>query len=349
MKNIKIGKHIVPLWLVAILLISGIGIGALAYHAWNTLIIPLEVEEPLEILNYPSMLSLFPAETLEFNLTLRNHASANYSVTLDFSLDNATYQDNYVRFSDEIYIVVSGEQNLTAWVKVESYAPPVNASLTIDFRRDDYPYGLVGYWRLDEGRGNIAHDSSGYDNHGLISGGVLWVDGKFGKALQLGGGGNYVLVPHTSDLEFTGVHPFTLEAWIKPDSPQGQSSLAANVIDKYSNYGLVYDHGNSDARGVIFRSGGTWYHSGEVVISSGVWHHYVGVYDPPYLIVYLDGNEVARREVGSRGLDINSNNIVFGTNMQLTSQYNGIIDEVRIYRRALSAEEVEARFLDLLP
>src|SRR4030042_650298 len=99
------------------------------------------------------------------------------------------------------------------------------------------------------------------------------------KPFTWGGGGNYVVIPHTSDLEFPGVHPFTLEVWIKPDNPQGQSgALAANVVDKFSNYGLVFDHGNPDARGLVIRSGGTWYHSGEVVISSGVWHHYIGVY-----------------------------------------------------------------------
>ncbi len=202
--------------------------------------------------------------------------------------------------------------------------------------------GLVGYWKLDEGSGTVAHDSSGYDNDGTLFGSISWVNGKCGKALSFGGGGSYVLIPHSSDLEFAGVHPFTLEAWIKPDNPQGTSgSLAANIIDKFSNYGLVFDHGNPDARGVVIRSGGIWHHSGQVGISAGVWHHYVGVYDPPHLIAYLDGYEVARREVGYLTLDVNTNNLVFGTNMELTSQYNGVIDEIKIYSKALSAQEIQ--------
>lgn len=138
-RTIQIGKHIIPLWLIGTLLLSGIGVGVLANYIWTTVIIPLEVKEPLEILSYPSKLSLYPADTKEFNVTVMNHHSQNYTVILDFFLDNATYQDNYVTFGIETYTVVPYEQNLTAWLKVESYAPPINASLTIDFKR-------VGEW-----------------------------------------------------------------------------------------------------------------------------------------------------------------------------------------------------------
>jgi len=137
LKKIKIGKHLIPLWLIAVLLISGIGSGVLGYYLWKTLTIPLEVKEPLEILFYPSGLSLFPGETKEFNVTVENNASMNYSVILDFQLSNATYQANYATFSNEIYTVIPGQQNLTAWLMVASNAPPTTSSLTIEFRRTE--------------------------------------------------------------------------------------------------------------------------------------------------------------------------------------------------------------------
>ena len=180
-------------------------------HIWQTLIIPLEVKEPLEIVSYPTQLSLYPGETIEFNVTVRNHASINYSVVLDFSLDNATYQDNYVRFSNKIYIVVPGQQNLTAWLQVETYAPPVNALLIVDFKRGVYPSGLVGYWKLDKGSGRIAFDSSGNDNHGILMNDLMWVNGRYGKALSFDGIDDYVYI---SDSESLRVQSFTLGAWI---------------------------------------------------------------------------------------------------------------------------------------
>lgn len=343
MKSLKIGQFVFPAWAIALILISCIG-GALGYYLWRTLTVPIEVKEPIEILQYPSQLSLFPGERLDFNVTVLNHASINYSVVLNFTLSNTTYQESFVTFSSEMYTVVPSQQNLTAWVEVDASAPPMNLTLSIDFMRGVYPSGLVGYWKFDEGKGGIVFDKSGNDNNGLLIGNHTWIAGKFGKALWLHEEGSYVIVPDSSSLDFRGVHPFALTAWIKPDSPQGQTSLAANIIDKYSNYGLIYDHGNPDARGVVFRSGGSWHYSGEVEISTGVWHNYVGVYDPPYLIAYLDGNKVAEREVGLLNLDDNSNNVVFGTNMELTSQYFGAIDEVSIYNRALSAEEVTALY-----
>lgn len=137
MKVIKIGEHIIPLWLLAALLISVIGAAVFANYFGNRLVIPFEVREPIEILYYPSKLSFFSGETEEFNITVQNHASVNYSVVLDFHLSNTTYQDNYVTFSNEVYTVIPAQQNLTARLVVEPNAPPVNASLTIDLMSVD--------------------------------------------------------------------------------------------------------------------------------------------------------------------------------------------------------------------
>ncbi len=135
LKRIKLGQHVVPLWLIITLLLSGVFVAALADYLWTSVVIDLDVEEPLELLHYPDELSLYPGEIKEFNVTVMNYASVNYAVALDFSLDNLTYQENYVTFSDETYLVVPDEQNLTAWLQVEAVAPPIETSITIDFHR----------------------------------------------------------------------------------------------------------------------------------------------------------------------------------------------------------------------
>jgi len=181
-KIIKIGKHSIQIWLIIVPLISVIGAGVLAYHVWNTLIIPLTVKEPIEILNYPSELSFFPDETEEFNITVQNHASVNYSVILDFSLDNTTYQDNYVTFSNEIYTVISGQQNLTAWVRVKANAPPVNVSLTIDFMRiatifsDDFDDNVADGWTEHLGTWSVVDGEYRASVLGVIETGISTVD-----------------------------------------------------------------------------------------------------------------------------------------------------------------------------
>ena len=78
MRSIKIGELIIPLWLIIVLLISVIGVLVFAEYVRNRLIIPFEVKEPIEIMYYPSELSLFPGKTEEFNITVQNYASVNY-------------------------------------------------------------------------------------------------------------------------------------------------------------------------------------------------------------------------------------------------------------------------------
>lgn len=149
-----IGEHVIPLWLIAVLLISGIGVAVFASYVRDRLTMSFEVREPVQILYYPSELSLFPGMTAEFNITVQNHASVNYQVVLDFQLSNTTYQHNYVVFYNETYTVVPGQQNLTVCVVVQSYAPPVTASLTIDLMLA----GTMKFQTIDKGY------YSGYSN-----------------------------------------------------------------------------------------------------------------------------------------------------------------------------------------
>jgi len=93
------------------------------------------VKEPLEILQYPSEFSLFPGETVEFNVTLQNHATINYLVILDFQLSDIAYQRNYVKFSDETYNVMPGKNLLTAWASIEPCAQPAETDLIITLKR----------------------------------------------------------------------------------------------------------------------------------------------------------------------------------------------------------------------
>lgn len=139
MKTFKVGRHAIPLWFVALMFISLFG-SVFAYME-STHIVPLQVNEPIEIVDHPSQFSLYSGETINFNVTVNNHASLNYSVILDFQLSNTTYQTSYVAFSDRNYAVVPGIQDLAAWLRVTTDAPATNATVTIGVVRS-----LVGSW-----------------------------------------------------------------------------------------------------------------------------------------------------------------------------------------------------------
>ena len=89
------------------LLISVIALGNFA-AAFESITIPLEVKEPLEILDYPSGFSLYPGENVTFQITVENHASVTYFVEFDFLSNDTNYQERYVTFSEYNYTIAPG-------------------------------------------------------------------------------------------------------------------------------------------------------------------------------------------------------------------------------------------------
>jgi hypothetical protein len=125
------------------LLVAGIGIGVLANYIWPRVTVPFAVEEPIEILSYTTELNFYPGETKEFNVTVFNHATVSYNVTLNFQLNVPNYQARYVTFSDEVYLVTTGQHDVEAWASVRADAPAINCSLTVEIRRAAETHGIA--------------------------------------------------------------------------------------------------------------------------------------------------------------------------------------------------------------
>lgn len=364
MKKITIGKHIVPFWLVLVLLISVFG-SVLGYAVWTTLNIPFEVKEPIEVLNYPSQLSLYPGETSNFNITVENHASINYSVSLDFHLSNTTYQTNYTTFSTYIYTVIPGQQSLTAWVNVTSDAPAVVAQLTIDLSRGAYPSGLVGYWKLDEGSGTTTSDSSGNGNTGILMNGPQWVNGKYGKALDFNGVNNFVSIPDSPSLR---VQSFSLAAWIyMTERPYQHGSRHSAIINKMyfqisgtgtHGYKLQFDDPSSTNDNLVITIGDenaqrylvTYNSIDDLTLNQ--WHQVVGTWDGSRSSIYIDGQLKNSSSTEAYTIVHDDTTLALGTETTSGAKdvwFNGIIDEAMVFNRGLSAEEVMATYSSPLP
>jgi hypothetical protein len=324
----------------------------MGYIVWKTLNIPLEVKEPIDILNYPSQFSLYPGESLVFNITVENHASVNYTVTLDFSLNNVTYQNNFVNFSNEVYTVIPGQQNLAAWLSVVSDAPPINESLTIGFSRNAYLYsltnGLIGYWKFDEGSGNTTFDSSGNGNNGTLENNPTWVSGKYGTALDFDGIDDYVAIP---DLYSTSPSELTASAWI--NSPLTTTWWRGDSIIHYcrnGEFGLQLVYSGVICFGVKVASGvGAW--DVRWNPSPNEWHQVVGTWKKgDSLKLYVDGTLVNQTAANNEFL-FNANwlDAAIGSLYRSEAFFNGTIDEVIVYNRTLSADEVMALYISPLP
>ena len=124
--------------LLLTLLISTVTAGSFAAYAFQSMTVPLEVKDPLEILDYPSGFSLYPGETVTFEITIQKLASVTHFIELDFRLNDTEYQAKYVTFSNHNYSIPSGTQKLFAWLTVAPTAPPANLIITIE-RKTDTP------------------------------------------------------------------------------------------------------------------------------------------------------------------------------------------------------------------
>jgi hypothetical protein len=192
---------------------------------------------------------------------------------------------------------------------------------------------LVGWWKLDETQGTTARDSSRGAKHGELAGDAKWVEGKLGGALGSGGRSARVTTPLKVD-QSKKSRGVTLAAWVKPAG-----------ADKSERYVLSTDDGGSDWS--LLRRGGEWQvTSGEerrgtgFPVSVGRWQHVAAVFDPAAGTVrfYKNGAEAVIRELG---YDKSTGNVTIGGRTPAGAGcFEGAIDEVRVYRRALSADEV---------
>jgi hypothetical protein len=107
-----------------------------AYAVLQTPAGSVEVKEPLEVTAFDSNLSLYPGETLQFNVTVENYASVNYNAALIFSLNDSAYQQYFVTFSSKIYEVQPGTNTLDAWLSVANTAPAAQLMLTVNVTRE---------------------------------------------------------------------------------------------------------------------------------------------------------------------------------------------------------------------
>jgi hypothetical protein len=143
--------------------------------------INFQVKEPLEVLYQGQSFSLFPGESLEFNVTVENHASVSYNAILRFTLNETEYQEKCVTFSSYTYVVEPGRNILIAWLSVSSRAPADELELTITVSRD-----------LGPTENNVAPSLR------LFAAGTKWAAGNGTSALYINWYDNYC-AHHFSD------------------------------------------------------------------------------------------------------------------------------------------------------
>ncbi|RLE42288.1 hypothetical protein DRJ19_04440 [Candidatus Woesearchaeota archaeon] len=308
----------------------------------------------------------------EITITNVNGTLTDYQVLVELNSSNFNFSHAQENGSD-IRLVASDENLLSHWIEVWNSANQsakiwVNVSEVTEGTKIFMYYGnenasdasdanatfirvidgVVGAWHFDEGEGTIAHDTSGEENDGTLHDAnstnndgntpPQWVDGKFEKALEFDGTDDYVDIPSSNVFDVTEL---TVSYWMKTHTPiEPGGSEWTTIIKKksgdwYDEYrketGELYVrlHDTSDNTHTFITNKSSW---------SG-WNHVIWTFNGSKFRFYVNG--VLDKEIEDTfTLRTVAEGLYIGQINPETQAWNGTLDEIYIYNRTLSGEEI---------
>ncbi|MCZ7622073.1 MAG: hypothetical protein M5U24_06240 [Candidatus Kuenenia sp.] len=209
--------------------------------------------------------------------------------------------------------------------------------------------GLQAFYAFDDGSGTIATDTSGNNKNGTITG-AAWTTGKNGGALSFNGTSNYVSIPPLNHDEIS------VSAWFyrnSVDTAEPDTILGGWSWDKVEGYGLYFNQYSGSRDTIRFivtskTSGGTKTQKNatkDLVTSTGKWYHVAGTYNKTTgeQKLYVDGQLVDTQTHPAGNTIVPYTYASYMAIGALTFNYgnmDGKVDEVRVYNRALSDQEM---------
>jgi len=208
------------------------------------------------------------------------------------------------------------------------------------------PSGMISWWPGDDNANDIVDA-----NNGVLENGAFFAAGKVGSGFGFDGIDDMVRVPHNAN-QNPGAE-MTVDAWINPDViSHGQSIINKRTSSNLGDGGFTFETTHSpfgpnnglqfgigtDVSGVVVLI------TGANVITTDVFQHVAATYDGSMMRIYVDGVEVASTAASGNIKPITPD-LVIGRNSVIPSfDFDGIIDEVEFFNRALSTPEIQAIF-----
>ena len=197
--------------------------------------------------------------------------------------------------------------------------------------------GLVAAYSFNEGSGVQTHDSSGQNNTGTIAGATWTASGRYGAALSFNGTNAWVTVADANSLDLT--NGLTIEAWVNPTIGSGWRSVVMKETSGGLAYALYSANNSSRPEGYVHTSSDMGV-AGTSAVALNTWTHLALTYDGTTLRIYANG--VLVKSGSAPGLAATSASpLRIGGDSVWGEYFKGLIDEVRVYNRALSAAEIQ--------
>ena len=227
-----------------------------------------------------------------------------------------------------------GSHTLTAVARDASGNTVTSPAVTVTVAPPPPGSAPVAAYSFDDGAGTVLGDATGNGNQGTVVG-ASWATGKFGSALSFNGTSSRVDLPALGKFYRDA---FTLEAWVKTSTTQRDTG----IVGSFANGGPMLWVDHLAGRYYLTMGAGisNYLDSGQTP-TTGQWQHVTGTYDGATARFYVDGTLVASQPFTDDVGD--SNNWRIGAYGNPAGQsFDGLIDDVRIYDRALTSAQVQA-------
>jgi hypothetical protein len=198
--------------------------------------------------------------------------------------------------------------------------------------------GLVAWWKLDEGSGTAALDSSGNGNDARFQGAPAWVDnGKFGKALRFNGTSDYLAAPDSDSLDING-DQLSIAAWINGETWGGSRHIVRKIADSGTSAIYLIRAQATAVRADLSTSAGATSVLGTTALPVGEWVHIALVYNGAEARIYVNGKPDTAMNIS--GAITESNNELRIGRGEPSGYFLGMIDDIRLYNHALTEAEL---------
>lgn len=196
---------------------------------------------------------------------------------------------------------------------------------------------LISYWNLNENAGSVATDGKS-TNNGAITG-ASWGTGVSGSCLNFNGINSNVNIPNATNLN--PINELTMMAWAKTLENKTTKIFQKGDWDGHGIGQGKWDGWNVHIRGENNVSYSIHWGQGLPILNE--WYHLAATYDGTTLKMYVNGQLKNSMTVGGK-LKVNSRTASIGSDNAAQKFFNGSIDEVKFFAKALSQTEIQANF-----
>lgn len=279
-----------------------------------------------------------------FNTIIEGSSSINYSIAIPSDMPGES--SVFYGIDRVLGLKVNGYYNINGTVPDISSITPIvvgsdditNINFVLLKEIPDDNYGLVAYYPFD---GN-ALDASNNGNDGTAYGGVQYENGVVGMAAKFNGSDGYISVNDSSSLD--PGNSMTISAWIQFDPVLGPDQYS-HIISKWggvgnASYALAYNIGSNTISFGFHNADLCNYNINSSQLEIGRWYYITAIGTPNNIKLYVDGQMQSSLDVDYKPIDGNNPLIIGRENTVSRWFFKGMLDEVRIYNRALSDNEI---------